>query len=75
MQRHEHSSPFFHLSRLCTQLPAMRVSDLMIKLEPEWDGGRHGNHVLSVVLTCNMRGTSMRHREFDLQQSGSLERT
>ncbi len=30
-----HSSPFFHLGGLCSQLPAMRVSDLMIEPEPE----------------------------------------
>ena len=34
----EHSSPFFHLGGLCTQLPAMRVSDLTIEREPEPDG-------------------------------------
>jgi hypothetical protein len=31
----EHSSPFFHLGGLCTQLPAMRVSDLTIEPEPD----------------------------------------
>jgi hypothetical protein len=36
----EHSRPFFHLGRLCMHLPAMRVSDLMIKPEQEPDGGR-----------------------------------
>ena len=35
----EHSSPFFHLGGLCTQLPAMRVSDLTIEPEPEPDRG------------------------------------
>jgi hypothetical protein len=35
----EHSSPFFHLGRLCTQLPVMCVSDLTIEPEPEPDGG------------------------------------
>ena len=35
----EHSSPFFHLGGLCTQLPSMRVSDLTIGPEPEPDGG------------------------------------
>lgn len=35
----EHSSPFFHLAGLCTQLPAMRVSDLTIEPEPEPDRG------------------------------------
>jgi hypothetical protein len=29
--------------------------------------GSYGNHILSVVLTCNMRETSMRYREFELQ--------
>jgi hypothetical protein len=35
----EHSSPFFHLGGLCTQLPAMRVSDLTVEPEPEADEG------------------------------------
>jgi hypothetical protein len=31
----DHSSPFFHLGGLCSQLPVMRVSDLRIEPEPE----------------------------------------
>ena len=31
----EHSSPFFHLSGLCTQLPDMHVTNLTIEPEPE----------------------------------------
>ena len=34
----EHSSPFFHLDRLCAQLPAMCVTTLTIEPEPEPDG-------------------------------------
>jgi hypothetical protein len=33
----EHSSPFFHLSGLCTQLPNMHVTNLTIEPEPELD--------------------------------------
>jgi hypothetical protein len=49
----EHSSPFFHLGGLCTQLPAMRVNDLTVEPEPEPDGGQavNGTEVVSTSTT------------------------
>ena len=43
----DHSSPFFHLGGLCTQLPAMCVSDLTI--EPELEA--NGTEIVSTSTT------------------------
>ena len=47
----DHSSPFFHLGGLCTQLPAMRVSDLTVEPEPVSDGGQAVNGAEMVSMS------------------------
>jgi hypothetical protein len=54
----DHSSPFFHLGGLCTQLPAMRVSDLTIEPEPVPDGGQAVNGT-EIVSTSTIHWQSL----------------
>jgi len=61
-----HSSPFLHLGGLCTQLPAMRVSDLTIEPEPEPDGGQ-------AVNGTEIKSTSTIHWESLLRALDSVQ--
>jgi hypothetical protein len=69
----EHSSPFYHLGGLCTQLPAMHVENLTIEPEPEQDrepvvvNDHHHANGAGIV------STSMAHWESLLRALGTVQ--